>query len=187
RLDLKSLDLSVGSSHASLQASVTNLNNPQADGSYRILIHTEDFAAMMKPASAAGDLVLAGDLHYQSRPGAPLLQAVSLKGDLKSSELRLVSPQARLAVRQLRGKYQIANGNLVAQGIALDLLNGHLVADLAIKHLDTTPASHLRATLKGLSIDAAKQAARAASLQQMPLTGTIDGTAEASWVGSVQK
>jgi len=45
----------------------------------------------------------------------------------------------------------------------------------------------LRAALKGLSIDAAKQAARAASLQQMPLTGTIDGTAEASWVGSVQK
>src|SRR5581483_10811692 len=111
---------------------------------------------------------------------------VVLHGDLNSRELNLVSPQAQLAIKAIHGRYELANGNFAAKALAMDLLNGQLVADINIHHLDTTPASQVNASLKGISIEAAQRALKNVLAKNVVITGTIDGTADASWKGSIQ-
>lgn len=185
RLDLAPVEFAVGSSRAALQLTVTDYSNPVLGGSYKILIHTQDFASLAKTAEPAGNIALSGTLHYQSSPNHSMLRDLLLRGNLDSRELRVRSSQLALALQNLRGAYQIANGNLEAHGINADLLNGHLTAELRILRLDSTPSSQLQAGFNGISISAARSAG-ISSIRQVPLSGTVDGTATASWTGNLR-
>lgn len=180
------LQLSVGSSRVSLTGHVTNYNNPTADAHYDVLIHTQDFGGIVKTVSAAGDIATGGTLHYQNREGLPLLKCVVIDGNINSGELNLASVDGRVMVRSLRGKYQLANGNLSAPDIAMNLLNGEIRANLNLQHVDQNPSGKLQASLRGLSIEAAKEASRNPSLRELPLAGSVTGEADASWKAGME-
>ena len=95
-------------------------------------------------------------------------------------------PQARAVVRSLHGQYKLINGNLQAGDIGADLLGGHLSAELSMQHIDATPVSRLRASVRAISLRSAREVAKSEQLKRMPVTGRIDGMAEASWIGSVR-
>jgi translocation and assembly module TamB len=185
RFALNPMILTLGSSRVTLRSEVTNYDNPRMDGSYEVLLHTADFAGMSPSATPAGDVALNGGIHYFSAPNLPFLRRVAVDGQLRSDRLTLVSPDARLEVRAIRGRFQIQNGNLVARDVGASLLNGQLAAELDMQHLDTTPVSRVRASLRGISLQAAKESLRTASLKQMPLSGRVDGNTEAAWNGSI--
>ncbi|MCU1298167.1 MAG: hypothetical protein JWO91_2445 [Acidobacteriaceae bacterium] len=186
-VNLSPLVLTVGSSRITLQANVTDYSNPRADASYNILLHTQDFAGISTGAVPAGDVALSGKIRYQNLPNQPILRDVSLDGQLDSSALLISAPQGRIEVRKLFGRYKLADGNLQAQDVVMELMNGKFSANASVQHLDKTPATKLRATLQGISIAAVKGALRDASIKGLPLTGNVDGSLDASWVGSVSK
>src|SRR5438094_530802 len=128
-----------------------------------------------------------GEIHYFSATDRPFLRNVAADGQVHSDGLTVVSPDGRLELRAVRGRFQLQNGNLIARDVGAALLNGQLAAELDMQHLDTTPVSRVRAFLHGISLQAAKDSLRAASIKQMPLTGTVDGNTEASWTGSMSK
>ncbi len=184
---LKPLILTVASSTIEVAGNVQNYSSPIANGSYKITIHPQDFRTVLKnPSIPTGEVTLAGAMRYQYEANAPLLRTVVLEGQLNSRELAVNSPDLRTIVRNLRGQFRLANGNLDAHELAADLLDGHLTAAATMRHLDTNPVSNVRASLHTISLGAAKIALRSASLQQIPITGHISGTADASWVGSLQ-
>jgi translocation and assembly module TamB len=185
QLSLNPAVFTIGGSRLSLQAQVGNYSNPDVNGSYHVLIHTQDFAGLSQTASTAGDLVLAGSIHYAGKDNQPFLKSVSVDGSLNSNALILASTNGRIDLRALRGKYQLKNGDLKARDVAVNLFGGQLAAELDMRNLDSTPASNVRASLRGISIDAARAALNIASLKHLPLTGTIDGTSQAAWTGSV--
>ena len=185
RLAFDPVVLTVGSSRISLRADMTNYANPRFDGSYNVLLHTQDFAGLVKPARPAGDLALAGGFHYQSSDQPVLLNA-SLDGLLNGGELKVVSPQGHMEFRSIRGRYVFATGNLQARNLAVNLLNGQLTGDLNIQHMDTTPVSRLHASLRAISLDAVRESLNASSFKRLPLTGKVEGKADASWVGSMK-
>ena len=184
-LSLNPAVFTVGGSRLSVQAKVGNYSNPDVKGSYHFLIHTQDFAGLSQSASTAGDLVLAGSIHYAGKENQPFLRSVSVDGTLNSGTLILASTSGRIDLHALRGKYQLKNGALKARDVAVNVFGGQLAAELDMRNLDSTPASSLRASLRGISIDNARATLNMASLKQLPLTGTIDGTAQAAWTGSV--
>ncbi len=185
RLAFDPVVLTVGSSRISLRADMTNYSNPRFDGSYNVLLHTQDFAGLLKPAKPAGDLALAGGIHYQSSD-QPVLQNVELDGQLNGGELKVVSPEGHIEFRSIRGRYQFARGNLQARDLAVNLLKGQLTGDLSIQHMDTTPVSRLHTSLRGISLDAARESLNTPSFQRLPLTGKVDGKTDASWVGGMK-
>ncbi len=185
-LSLPSLALTVGSSRVSLQANVSDYNNPRVTGSYNILIHIQDVAGLAPETAPSGDVSLSGNLTYQGTPGHPFLRDVVVNGQLGSNFLRISSSQAHIELRRLKSSYQLANGNFHTRDFAVDLLNGRLTAALAIQHLDTNPMSQLRASLSGISLQAAKASMSNSSTNAIPLTGTLRGTADASWIGAMK-
>jgi translocation and assembly module TamB len=181
QLSIQKLQLAVGSSRVSLTGNVTNYNNPVVDGHYNVLIHTQDLNGLVKTASTNGDIAMGGTLQYQSREGQPALRSVVSNGQISSGELNLASVEGRVVVRSLRGNYRLADGNLTAPDIAMNLLDGEIRAKLNLDHIDQNPSGKLQASIKGLSIQAAKLASRNPSLHDLPLTGTVSGDADASW------
>jgi translocation and assembly module TamB len=182
---LESAVMKVGSSAISIRADVTNYSNPTVAGDYDIRIHTQDLAAMSPAITPAGDVSLAGRIHYQNVSGQTLLRSVAIDGQIGSNGLSAASSSGRLDVRKLQGRYQLANGSLRAHDIQVDSLGGQVNANVDIQHLDTTPVSQLRASLHSISLQAAQQAIRRPDLKRVFVAGTLNGTAEASWKGSV--
>jgi translocation and assembly module TamB len=183
---LKPLLLKVASSTIQLEGSVQNYSHPSADGSYEITIHPQDFRAALKnPSIPTGEVTLAGSLRYQYDAKTPMLRAVALEGHLNSRELTVNSPDLRTVIRNTRGEFKFANGNLDARGFETELLRGHLIATASMRHLDTNPVSKLHASFQAISLAAAKAALRTAGLNQTPIEGHIGGIADAAWVGSV--
>ena len=184
---LNPLVLTVASSTIELAGNVQNYSSPTASGSYKITIHPQDFRSVLKnPAIPTGQLTLAGSLRYQYEANAPMLRTVVLDGLLNSRELAVNSPDLRTVIRNVRGQFRLAKGNLDARGLAADLLDGHLTAAATMQHLDTNPVSKLHASMQAISLGAAKAALKTANLHQIPITGHISGTADASWAGSIQ-
>src|SRR3984885_3389311 len=103
---LDSAKLKVASSTLSLRAKLTDYTQPTVDGSYEVNLHTQDFAGMSHSMAATGDVLLRGDLHYANSGNQPLLQTLSLNGQIASEVLTAVSPDARLALRKFQGSFQ---------------------------------------------------------------------------------
>ena len=185
RFNLQSALLKVGSSAVTLHAALVDYSNPTADGDYQILIHTQDFAPMSPRVSPQGDLEVSGKLQYRPIEGQSLLRNISVNGELASDVLTAVSSGSRVEVRNLHGAYQFADGNLELKNFDVEALGGRIVANAEIKHLDATRDSQIRATLRNISLTAVQRALRTGTIGGAVLMGTLDGSAEASWKGSI--
>ena len=183
---LDSAKLKVASSTLSLRAKLTDYAQPTVDGSYEVSLHTQDFAGMSHSMAATGDVLLRGDLHYANSGNQPLLQSLSLNGQIASEVLTAVSPDARLELRKLQGSFQLAHGSLRAEGVSADLLGGTVKASLDLQHLDSTPATRVSAVIQNISLRAAQRSIRNPQTRRVALLGTLDGRANASWTGSIQ-
>jgi translocation and assembly module TamB len=183
---LSSLQLDIGKSQATATANLTNYDHPNVEGSYRLVVHPEDFGDMLQNASVTGDVALAGSIHYHDSD-QPFLKNIIVDGNVEGRELGLSSSQAQFALYAVQGRYQLANGNLAVQPLSANLLDGQLVADLTIQHLDTTSDAQVRAELKRISLQSLKRSLKTDSLHKLPVTGVIAGTAQASWVGSIDR
>ena len=186
KFNVSSALLRVGSSEISLQAEVANYSKPVANGNYRIRIHTQDFAEFSPSAKPQGDVALTGKLHYQSVAGQPLLRNFSVDGRITSDALAAVTSGRRVELRKLEGEYRLGGGDLKISNLSLDSLGGHIVVNAAMNHLDTTPESKVRTSLQNISLRAL-QGLSGSQVSGAELSGTIGGTAEASWKGGMDK
>jgi translocation and assembly module TamB len=185
RLELASLNLRFGSSDVVLQGGLSNYSDPVADGSYRIRIHTQDFAEMSAAVAPAGDVSLSGKLQYKAIGSRPLLQNILVSGRLASDALRVVASGRRLDIRKLEGSYLLADGNLKVSDASLESLGGTIRAAADIRHLDTSADAAVRASLHDISLQALQHSFASRELTSASLSGTLNGQAEASWKVSV--
>jgi translocation and assembly module TamB len=183
-LNFDSVNLKIGSSSALLQAQISNYADPIADGTYRILLHTQDFDSMAAPTAPQGDVSLSGKLHYQSVQSQSPLRSVSVDGVFGSEALAAVASGSRVELRKLEGSYQLTGGNLRVNGLRAESLGGRIQAAAQINHLDTTLDSRVQASLSNISLSAIQTTLRMQNLSGAKLSGTINGRMEASWMGN---
>jgi translocation and assembly module TamB len=182
---LESAVLKVASSTATLHADVSNYNDPAVSGSYDIRLHTQDFATMSPSAKPAGDIQLTGKLGYQNQMNQSLLRCVTLDGQIASEVLSAATSGRRIELRKLNGKYQLSNGSLRANAVVADLLGGQINTDVEMRNLDRTPASRVRASLRNISLRAAQRVAQQPELDHVAVIGSVGGTVNATWTGSI--
>lgn len=185
QLALQSAVFKVASSEVALHGIVSNYANPVADGDYRIVLHVQDFAQMSPGSKPAGNVFLQGKMHYQAQNNEPLLQTVSITGDLASDFLTAVSSGRKVELRRLHGSYQLAGGSLLVKNLKADSLGGSILASADIKHLDATPDSQVQAELHDISLRALQQMVGQAQVNAASVSGTVNGTAHANWIGNV--
>ena len=104
--------------------------------------------------------MVSGKLQYRPIEGQPLLRNISVNGELTSKVVTAVASGSRVELRNLQGTYQLADGNLELTNFDMESLGGRIVANAAIKHLDASPDSQIRATLRNISLTAIQLALR---------------------------
>jgi translocation and assembly module TamB len=185
RLTVSSAVLKVGGSDISLQAELRNYSNPVADGNYQIRLHAQDLSAFTATAAGHGDVSLTGKLHYQTVANQPLLRNLSIDGRIASDALAAAASGRRVEVKKLEGTYRLASGVLKISNVSLDSLGGRITANAETNLLDTTQESKVRASLQGISLRALQTLAGSQGVSAATVSGTLGGTALASWKGSI--
>ncbi|MCU1304729.1 MAG: hypothetical protein JWQ87_5013 [Candidatus Sulfotelmatobacter sp.] len=183
-LSIESAVMNVGNSIASVRATLSNYANPKVAGDYNIRLNTQDFASMAPAYKPSGELSFIGQIHYRNLPQQSMLRSLVVEGEIASEALSSATPSGRVSVNKLKGKYQLANGALQANGIEFDSLGGHVNANLNVRDFDTTPSGRLKAALHNVSLHSAQQTFRP-ELKQVAVSGALNGTTDASWTGSV--
>jgi translocation and assembly module TamB len=184
RFELPSMLLAVGSSEIALNAGVSNYSNPVADGDYRIRIHTQDFAALSPPVSPAGDISLAGKLHYQTAQNQPSIRNVAIDGQVESNLLTAVASGRRFELRRMQGAYRLGGGTLQLTNFSVETLGGRMNALAEMKHLEAAPQARVQASLAHISLKALQSALGAKQIKAASISGTLTGKIDASWKGS---
>jgi len=183
-LSIESAELTLGHSAAVLHASLRNYSDPVVEGDYRAHINAADFARFAPSYTASGDLSLVGQVHYNNASSQPLLHNLTVNGQIASQSLAAAGANRQIEVRNLRGTFQLANGALRANAIRFDSLGGAVHVDLSMTNLDAAPSGKMRSSLQGISLQAA-QRMLGADIKQVAVTGSLNGTADASWVHSL--
>jgi translocation and assembly module TamB len=181
---LDKLDITAGESRVALNATVNDysLPNMQATGGYEATLVINDFKRILKNSSLPGGTVkLAGQMKYQADPNRPMLETVSVAGNVSSAGLNVKTPSLQTEIRDLYARYQLSGGNAEVNDIRARLLGGTLSGKLAIKDVAGASIAQLQASLKGLSLDQAQTATHNSSMRQANLHGRVDADANAHW------
>ena len=184
KLTLDTLELAAGKSRLALSAAVSNYGSPNllAEGSYEAVLVTSDFERILKNAALpAGTVRLAGQLNYRAEPNRPMLQQVSVAGNITSYGLEVKTPALQAEVRDIYAHYTLSRGNAEVSDIHARIMGGTLSGKLTIRDVTGVSAARLQAFLKDLSLDQAQTATHNASMRQAHLSGKISADADAHW------
>ncbi len=182
---IESARMKVGNSVASVQATLSNYADPSVAGDYNIRIDARDFAPMAPAYKPSGELSLAGQVHYRNLPQQSMLRSLAIEGQIASEALSSLTSSGRVVVNKLKGKYQLTNGALLANGIEFDSFGGRVNAEVHALNLDTTPSARLEASMRSISLHSVQQILHPEPAQ-VAISGVLNGKADASWTGSIR-
>ena len=137
---LESAVMKVASSSVNLHANVTNYSNPAVAADFEIRIHTQDLAAVSPSAKATGDVSLSGKIHYQSDSNRPFLRSIVIEGQMGSGVVGYGLRTTRRS-QETRRIISLLMARCGLEGVAAELLDGRIDADVDMTNLDTTPSS----------------------------------------------
>src|SRR5579862_7369460 len=185
QLSLEWVLLKIGNSTVELGGSLRNYAEPVVAGRYKINVDAGDVAAFVPAYRPAGNFSLAGEIGYKTVATQSPIESLSISGEITSQALSGVVSKARISVQRLRANYQLADGSLQANAIQFDSLGGRVNAALNVRGLGANhPIGRLQTSLHDISLQALQRDFRQ-KLDQTAILGSINGTAEASWEGSV--
>ena len=181
---LDNLNVVAGESRIGLSATVDNYSSPnmQAQGRYEAKLVAGDLKRILKdPSLPGGTVKLTGQMKYQADPKRPMLETVTVAGDVSSPGLDVKTPSLQTEVRDIYARYKLSNGNAHVNDIRAHVMGGTLTGKLTVKDVAGASIAQLQASLKGLSLDQAQAATHNASMRQAHLSGRVDADAKAHW------
>ena len=178
--------IKVGSSVASVRAALNNYSNPAVAGEYDIRLNAQDFSSFAPASRPAGEVSLVGQIRYQETANRSMLRDLVIDGQIASEALAASAAGGRVSIGKLRGNYQLADGTLHASDVEFESFGGRLTGDITFRNLDTTASGRVRASLRTLSLPA-MQRSFPQEVKQVALAGSLNGTVDASWTGSVSQ
>jgi translocation and assembly module TamB len=176
-----------GASRLEFAASVANFTSPHLTARYQATLAASDVSRVVNsPTVAQGTVRLGGTIDYQYETGRPAIESIALAGDLNSELLKVQSPRFRTAIRAIRARYSIVNGNTDVPELHARLLGGGLDGELTTRSVHGQAQSHMQAKLSGISLNELELLAPAAAVKGIRLTGRMNGKLEARWERAIQ-
>ncbi|HET8891455.1 MAG TPA: AsmA family protein, partial [Candidatus Angelobacter sp.] len=149
---LDRLDLAAGESRVGLNATVNDYTSPsmQATGRYEATLVTNDVKRILKdPSLPGGTVKLMGQMKYQADPKRPMLETISVDGNVSSPGLNVKTPSLQTEVHDLYARYHLSGGNAEVNDIRARIMGGTLSGKLTIKDVAGASIAQLQASLKG--------------------------------------
>jgi translocation and assembly module TamB len=179
---LERATLSSGASQFILTATLEDYVHPKVHATYESVLDSGELRRIMKNSSLpVGLLRASGSLDYVSQPNVPMLNTLTLNGELGSRQLAVQTPSFRGEVRNIGARYSLEKGNVLVRNIRANVLGGELTGTMAMRDITGSSRSELKAALRGISLAQAKSLMNSKSLEQLALTGSVDANGNATW------
>lgn len=179
---LKRATLHSGNSSLDLAVTVQDYSNPKLDAHYSANLDSSEFRRILKNQSLPTGIIHAsGALSYANQQNKPLVESVSVNGNLGSRRLLVQMPSFHGAIDNIGATYKIAQGNLLVPNFHAALLGGELTASLSTRDLTGNSRSHLTADMRGLSLRSAQTMMHTPFTHELGVTGTLNAHADATW------
>ena len=177
--------LAVGDSTVMLRAAVNRcLRNPAVQADYHLSLDGAQLAQLLgDPSIPNGVVRAAGAIHFDDIPGRPIMQTLTVNGDLSSNRLNLKAGSMSAAVSSLAAHYAVANGNAALEDFHARLLGGGIAAQGVMTHITASDAhANFSANLRNISLAQLKRmAGDRPAAQSVVLAGTLNATVHAAW------
>jgi translocation and assembly module TamB len=185
-IKLDPVNFSIGQSHVLLHAAMQNYAEPTVTAKYDAALDATEFRKILKNSSIPRGMVhLAGNAQYRNEPNKPMLETVTVDGDVSSPALLVEQPSLKTEIRSIDGHYKVVGGNAELSAFRANVFGGEITATAAVKDLAGAEIGTLHANAKGISAAALKSLANSASLKDVNVSGELNATADAKWSGNM--
>ena len=172
------------SSSLSAQASVRDYSNPAFEATYQATISLEELKTILKEAALPiGEVSVNGTARYRYAPGQPWVESLFLEGHFSSPALALRMKEVHGVIRSARGQYRLEKGNFDATHLQAELLGGRITGDLRTQGLSGNPESYASGSFSAISLEGVSASLGSKPIEGIPVSGQLDGKAEATWRG----
>jgi translocation and assembly module TamB len=155
---------------------------PQIQGDYQASVDLDEARRILKDERLpAGVLKIAGSGHFQSVRGKPVLETLSMDGNIASSGLQVRNATVQTAVRDITAHYALSHGDLFLDKLHAQVFGGTLNGSYSLRGLESAQKSELHAVLQNVALDELQAVASPSSKDHLQLSGTGNATIEATW------
>jgi translocation and assembly module TamB len=187
-LSVRPLLLQSGNSRLTLNAKLTNYEQPSIDGTYDGNLSTADLSNILHSTEISiGNVVLNGKLAYAAADQRPFMAAVSVQGQIRSDRLQIRTGQKSVDATSISAAYTLQNGALQIRNLVAGILGGKAQANFQMQHMDAPrTTSQLDASLQGVSLASASDVLASTNAKKLPFSGTTNLKLNAAWSGSIK-
>jgi len=178
---LKRSVLTSGASQFSLTATVEDYVHPKVTAAYQSSLDTGELRQLLKEPTLAGVVKLAGSAKFASDPNKPVLQSLSLEGNLTSTGVQVHTSSAHTLVRDISARYVLEKGNAEVRDIRALLLGGEINGTLKMHDIAGAQLADVNTTLHNVPLAGIQALVNAQAMKDFRLTGTANATVAGKW------
>jgi translocation and assembly module TamB len=179
---LKRSLLTSGASQFSLTATLNDYVHPKVTATYQSSLDTGELRKILKDATLpVGVVKLAGSARFESDPNKPVIETVTLDGNLSSPGLQIHTTTINTLVRNISGRYTVQQGNAEVQDLRASLLGGGMVGSFKMRDVTGAQVSELHATLQDIALASLQALANAQAMKDFRVTGKANAKVDANW------
>src|SRR5262245_46819271 len=180
--ELKHGLITSGASQLSLIATLQDYAHPKITGTYQSSLDTKHLRYVLKDTTLpVGIVKLAGSVKFESDPDKPILETLTLDGNMSSPGIQIHTAAIHTLVRSVSAQYLLKSGDIEVRNIRAALLGGGMNGSFKLHDITGTQVSELHATLHDVALAGIQALVNAQALRDFRLTGTTNATVDANW------
>jgi translocation and assembly module TamB len=179
---LKRSTLTSGASQFSLAATLNDYVHPKVTATYQSSLDTGELRQILKDATLpVGVVKLAGSAAFESDPNKPVIQTVTLDGNMTSDRLQIHTTTVNTLVRDISARYRLQKGDVDVRDMRAQVLGGGLDGSFKMHDVTGAQISELHASLHNVALASVQALVNAQEMKDLRLTGTANATVDAGW------
>src|SRR5215471_17190279 len=168
--------LTSGNSQFSLTARMDDYVHPKVIASYASSLDTRELSQLLKEPTLIGVVKLAGSAEFESDPKKPVLETLSLEGNLNSSGIQVHTATVHTLVRDISARYRLEKGGAEVRDFKAAVLGGRINGNVRMDDLSGAQAAELNAKLENVPLAGIQALVNAQAMKDFRLTGTTNAT-----------
>jgi translocation and assembly module TamB len=180
--ELKKAELTSGTSELSLTATVNDYANPKVRAQYQSSLNAGELRDILKDGTLpVGILKTAGTVEFESDPNAPVLETLTVDGNLASDSIQIHTDAMHTLVRDISARYTLRQGNAEVNDLRAQLLGGSMEGSFKMRDVAGAQDSQLHAALHEIPLAGIQALLNPMSIQELRMTGGVNAKLDATW------
>ena len=179
---LKRSTLTSGASQFSLSATLNDYAHPRVAATYQSSLDTGELRQILRDATLpVGVVKLAGSGRFESDPKKPVIETLSLEGNMSSTGLLIHTTTLNTFIRDISARYTLRHGDAEVHDLKAGILGGGVNGKFKMHDITGTQQSELQAVLNNIALPSVQNLVNERAARNFTVGGVANATVDAKW------